>query len=187
MNTTARRLEGRILVTGPSGSGKSTLCRYFRAHGAPAVDGDEVRGLGRPVDRHGRPLRRFTHEQWRKVGEWRFFWDELVLARFLRRRPNVLLFGASDNMFELDLAGRFDRRIYLQAPWKVIHERLNDPNRDNDWGRDDQPAQRDWVRRATREWAPLARARGFEMVDARKSPAQVFLQVSKGLPPNLSR
>jgi len=177
MARSVRGPEGRILITGASGSGKSTLCRFFRGRGVNALDGDEVRGLGSSVDLQGRPLPRITKEQWGRIENWRFFWDEAVLRRFLARNPNVVLFGASDNMFDLDLAHLFDRRIYLRARWSVIRARLNDPNRDNDWGRDDQPAQREWVRKATREWPVSAKACGFEFINAELSPARIFRQV----------
>jgi len=169
--------EGRILITGPSGSGKSTLCRIFRERGVNAVDGDEIRGLGGPVDLQGRPLRHITKDQWRRIEDWRFFWSEAVLKRFLARNSNVVLFGASDNMFDLDLTHLFDRRIFLRATWSVIRARLNGPTRDNDWGRDGQPAQREWVRKTTREWPAKAKACGFEFIDAELSPIRIFLQV----------
>jgi adenylate kinase family enzyme len=169
--------KGRILITGPSGCGKSTLCQFFRERGVNAVDGDEVRGLGGPVNLQGRPLHRITQEQWRKIEDWRFFWSRATLQRFLSRNPNVVLFGASDNMFDLDLADLFDRRIFLRAPWSVIRARLNDPARDNDWGRDSQPAQREWVRKATREWPVRAKERGFEFIDARWTPTRIFRRV----------
>jgi Dephospho-CoA kinase len=173
----ARALDGRILITGPSGSGKSTLCRFFRDRGVNAVDADEIRGLGGPVDLRGRPLRRITKDQWRRIEDWRHFWNEADLKGFLTRNPNVVLFGASDNMFDLDLGHLFDRRFYLQSTWSVIRARLNSPTRDNDWGRDSQPAQRDWVRRATREWPVRAKASGFEFIDAELPPARIFRQV----------
>lgn len=168
----------RILVTGPSGCGKTTLCRYFRDHGQHAVDGDEVRGLGGPVDLNGRALRNITQQQWRLFEDWRFFWSEPVLKRFLARNPDVVLFGASDNLFDLDLAPLFDRRIYLRSSWSLIRSRLDDPGRDNDWGRETQPAQREWVRRATREWPRRAKALDFEFIDARLSPSRIFARVT---------
>jgi adenylate kinase family enzyme len=174
---TARALDGRILITGPSGSGKSTLCRYFREQGVNAVDADEIRGLGGPVDLQGRPLHHITKEQWRRIEDWRHFWNLPVLKRFLARNPNVILFGASDNMFELDLAHLFVRLIFLRANWAVIRARLNNPSRDNDWGRDSQPAQREWVRKATREWPVKAKAHRFEFIDAELSPARIFGRV----------
>ena len=177
MERPVRGPVGRILVTGPSGSGKSTLCQYFRALGVNAVDGDEIRGLGHPVDLQGRRLRRITKDQWRRIDDWRFHWDETTLRRFAARNPNVVLFGASDNLFDLNLRTIFDRRIYLRASWSVIRKRLNDPNRDNDWGRESQPAQREWVKRATLEWPAKAAARGFEFVDAVLPPGLIFRQV----------
>lgn len=175
----SRSISGTILITGPSGSGKSTLCNFFRKRGVNAVDGDEVRGLGGPVDLAGRPLRRITKELWRQIEEWRFYWNEAVLARFLARNPNVVLFGASDNMFDLDLARLFDHRIFLRATWPMIRARLDSPTRDNDWGRESQPAQREWVRKATLEWPAKARACGFAFVDASLSPSRIFTQVCR--------
>jgi len=177
------QLTGRILVTGPSASGKSTLARYFRARGVNAVDGDELRGLGRAVDLEGRPLRRITKDQWRRIEDWRFSWDEATLRRFLARNPNVVLFGAADDLFELDLVRLFDRRFYLDASWSVIRARLNSPARDNDWGRDDHPAQREWVRKAVREWPGRAKARGFEFLDATLPPATILARVRESKPP----
>ncbi len=167
-------ISGRILVTGPSASGKSTLVRYLRERGVNAVDGDDVRGLGRAVDLEGHHLRRITKERWRRIDDWQFFWHAPTLRRFLARNPNVVLLGAADNMFELNLAPLFDRRIFLRATWSVIRARLDSPTRDNDWGRDSQPAQRNWVRRAVREWPVKARARGFEFLSAELSPARIF-------------
>lgn len=179
MAAAKRSISGRVLVTGPSGSGKSTLCRYFRAHGVNAVDGDEVRGLGVPVDLHGRRLSRITKDQWRRIEDWRFHWDEAALRRFLSRNPNVVLFGAADNMFNLDLAEIFDRRFYLRARWSVIRARLDSPTRDNDWGRVGQPNQREWVRKASREWLERAKTRGFAFVDASLPPVQILEKVSE--------
>jgi hypothetical protein len=88
-----------------------------------------------------------------------------------------VLFGASDNMFDLDLVRLFARRVFLRASWPVIRARLNDPSRDNDWGRDAQPAQREWVRRAVREWPRRARANGFEFVDAELAPIDILNRV----------
>jgi adenylate kinase family enzyme len=173
---------GRILVTGPSGSGKSTLCRFFIEHGVNAVDADEIHGLGGPVDHQGRPLRRITKEQWRRIEDWRHFWDETALQRLLARNPDVVVFGASDNMFDLDLARLFDRRMFLRLSWSVLRARLNDASRDNDWGRDSQPAQQEWVRRAHREWPAKARASHFEFIDARMTPARIFRRVSGPAP-----
>jgi hypothetical protein len=142
-----------------------------------AVDGDEIRGLGGPVDLQGRPLRQITKEQWRDIDDWRHFWNQDALKRFLARNSNVVLFGASDNMFDLDMARHFDRRIFLRASWTVIRARLNSPTRDNDWGRDSQPAQREWVKKANRDWPVRAKACGFEFTDAALSPARIFRQV----------
>jgi hypothetical protein len=147
-----------------------------------AADGDEIRGLGGPVDLQGRPLRHITKEQWRRIEDWRHFWNEPVLKRFLARNPNVILFGASDNMFDLDLANLFDRRIFLRAKWSVIHARLNGPTRDNDWARDSQPAQREWVRKATHHWPIKAKACKFEFINAESSPARILRRVRDPAP-----
>ncbi|MDE1836893.1 MAG: dephospho-CoA kinase [Euryarchaeota archaeon] len=170
-------LRGRIFITGPSGSGKSTLARYLRKQGTLAVDADAIPRLMRVVDPRGRPLRGISHEQYLQADGWQNFWDENTLQRFLSRNSDIVVCGASDNMFNLDLARLFDRRIFLRAPWAVIHARLDDPKRDNDWGRDTRPAQRAWVRRAARTWPSLARASGFEVVDASLPLAEILRQI----------
>ncbi len=173
-------LRGRIFITGASGSGKSTLARHLRQHGILAIDADAIPGLMREVDPQGRPLSKITHEQYLAVKGWQNFWDEATLQRFLSRNPDIVVCGASDNMFDLDLAHLFDRRIFLHAPWSVIHVRLNDPKRDNDWGRDTRPAQRAWVRRAVRTWPSLARAAAFEFVDASLPLSEMFRRIDGG-------
>lgn len=172
MGRVTRTITGKVLITGPSGSGKSTLSHFFRERGENAVDGDEVRGLNRCVDLDGRPCR-ITKDQWRRAEDWQHFWDGPTLERFLARNRNVLLFGASDNMF--DLAHLFDRRIFLRASWSVLRTRLSHPNRGNDWG--SEPGQREWVRTRAREWPIKARKAGFEFVDATLPPARIFRQI----------
>ena len=171
------KVRGRVLITGPSGVGKSTVCRFFRAHGVRAYDGDDVQRLGGPVDLRGRPLRAVTKHQWRQINDWRFHWDAAVLKRFLSRHRDVVLFGAADNLFDLDLTRLFDRRYFLQASWPVLRVRLNDPSRDNDWGRDEQPAQRKWVKRAALQWPAKARSQGFEFIDAESKPISILRRV----------
>ena len=180
-------ISGRFLVTGPSASGKSTLALYLREHGVNAFDGDDVRGLARAVDLEGRKLPHISKEQWRRIEDWQFFWHEPALKRFLARHPDVVLLGAADNMFELELARFFDRLIYLSAPWSVIRARLNNPNRDNDWGNDGQPAQREWVRKTVREWPIKAKARGFEFVDATLPPWKILAQLNRHGPHGRAR
>jgi len=170
-----RHGTGRVLITGPSGSGKSTLARYFRGRGERAVDSedsDELRGLNRSVDLDGHPCR-ITKEQWRRAEGWQHFWDGPTLERFLTRNRNLLLFGASDNMF--DLAHLFDRRVFLQAGWSVLRRRLSHTIRDNDWG--SEPGQREWVRARARAWPTKARRAGFEFIDAKLPPERIFLQL----------
>jgi adenylate kinase family enzyme len=172
MEDASQEIRGRVLITGPSGSGKSTLSRYFKERGIHAVDADDVRGLCKWVDASGKP-RRLTKGEWRRYENVQFFWDEGRLRRFLSRNPDVILFGASDNMF--DLAHLFDRRIFLHANWTLIRARLNHPKRDNDWGQ--EPAQRDWIKKTVGEWPKKARAAGFEFIDAALPPADAFQHV----------
>lgn len=177
MPRSSPNIRGRVLVTGTSWSGKSTLAKYFRGRGENAFDSegtDELRGLNQSVDFEGRPFR-ITKAQWRRADEWQHFWDEPTLARFLAPRKDVILFGASDNMF--DLADLFDFRIYLKLNWMVLQTRLSHPSRENDWG--SEPGQMRWIRARAREWPRKARASGFSFVDASQSPARIYEVVTR--------
>lgn len=98
-----------VLITGPAGVGKTTIAKRLRA-----FDADVHVGVW--YDRHGQRAHwpivdMHTHE---------FRWDEAQLDTLLAWDP--VLCGIACNTFAL--AHKFDHRIYLTAPDKIIAKRL---------------------------------------------------------------
>jgi AAA domain-containing protein len=173
----AKVVRDHVLITGPAGSGKSRLARYFRRRGRNAFDADEVPGLCFWVDRAGNP-KEVTPEEWRTMEGIQWFWSTTQLDELLRGAEEIYLFGSADNQYEF--LSRFDRRYYLRASSALISARLEDPRRDNDFGRG--PVQRELVLRSLPVEEERARKAGFEFLDASESPPDIFNAIAKKVP-----
>lgn len=168
-----------VLITGPAGSGKTTLAEEFRKHGKNGVDAD-LSGIGVWLDKQGRVVEVPEGLDMRRVNEWAdknglsWNWDEDKLRALLTSSKEMFLIGGAKNT--LSLAKYFDRRYYLYADEEFVLERLDKRNREgtnyHDFGRTE--AQRNTVIESIRGQPGKARRDGFEIIDARLTPKQIF-------------
>ena len=125
-------------MTGVSGSGKSTIARQLTRMGRDAVslDGDEllcgwVGADGRRVARPAQP-----DAAWLSAHRW--CWDPARLDQIMdeaRDRGVDVLFLCGHAANGLDLADRFDACLLLEIDRHTMRQRLEEPDRGNDFGR----------------------------------------------------
>ncbi len=122
-----------VLLAGGPGAGKSTVSSALRDRGLCSVDLDY--GFARHEDSKGNPVP-FPPEPdlaWLSTHHWRWVDDRLteLLSRY--RSRNVLLCGTAFNMF--DHLDRFASVILLRLDARTLDARLQDPTRDNIFGK----------------------------------------------------
>lgn len=122
------------MITGVSGSGKSTIASVLTARGALAVDADEDPALTSWVDLDGNPATTFGHD-----AEWllrhRWVWNPARLDELIAAAGPATLFLCGNAANDTDLWDRFDRVILLVVDEPTMLARIDDPRRDNDFGR----------------------------------------------------
>lgn len=160
----------KILILGSSGSGKTHLSSALRKYGLNAVDADEIKDL------HGWYDSKRNEVEFPKDAGKNFFdahsflWNREVLIEFLKRNPNVYLFGMSGNAF--DMIDLFDKVYFLDAPENVIKKRLQHPNRVNPMGKTS------YQREVAAEWAKLIKERAIDLelafIDATLVPEEIY-------------
>jgi dephospho-CoA kinase len=133
----------RILLTGMSGAGKSTLLAELARRGHRTLDTD--------------------HDGW-TLPDGR--WDESRMACFLDLEPRVVVSGTVENQGAF--RDRFERVVLLSAPLDVLLARVA-ARTGNDYGKD--PAEREEIRRNTREVEPLLRGSADLELDGRRATA----------------
>jgi gluconate kinase len=131
------------LVTGVSGSGKTAVARELIRRGFAAVDADEaiaawVDPAGREVARPGSP----------GDGGHEWEWSPRLLSELLDADRDGPLFVCGNANNQRDFYHRFDAVFLLRVDAATMLRRIDDPARDNDFGR--SPDQR----RLLLEWLP---------------------------------
>ncbi len=135
----------RIPVTGMSGAGKSTLLAELARRGHRTLDTD--------------------HDGW-TLPDGR--WDEPRMARLLDRAPHIVISGTVEDQGAF--RDRFARVVLLSAPLDVLLARVAARTGD-DHGKD--PAEREEIRRRTREVEPLLRRSADVERDGRRAIADL--------------
>ncbi len=166
---------GAILITGSSGAGKSALAAELAVRGLISIDADEDPTLARWVDSEGR-LVEFSGEPepgW--LERYRWEWNPERLDRLLRDAAPATVFVCGIAANETDLLDRFERVILLVVDEVTALARIDNPSRDNDFGRSDD--EREFIRRWLPGYESRMRALGAVPVDATQPLQQVTTAV----------
>ncbi|KUL30979.1 hypothetical protein ADL15_23835 [Actinoplanes awajinensis subsp. mycoplanecinus] len=160
-------------INGVSGSGKSALAAVLAGRGLPAIDADEDPALAGWVDEDGRPVAESqTDADWLRQHLW--VWhperlDELIGAPGSADAGTVYVCGNAAN--DAELWDRFARVVLLVVDEPTMLARLDDPARDNDFGRspDERALCVEWLPSFQRERLAL----GAIPIDASQPLEQV--------------
>jgi hypothetical protein len=154
---------GAVLITGVSGAGKSTLAAVLAARGALTVDADEDPALTGWEDEDGSPVATAgTDAAWLLRHRW--VWNPARLDEIIAAAGPETVFVCGNAANAFDLWDRFDRVLLLVLDEPTMLTRLDDPRRDNDFGR--APDERALLRRWLPGFHARCLARGATPVDA---------------------
>lgn len=153
-----------VIVTGMSGAGKSTIAVELAGRGLMAVDSDCVPSLCRYVDAAGAVVDEPEAPDLAWLAEHSWNWDPARLDELILAAGPATLYvcGGADN--QLELADRFSHFILLEIDETTMLARLDDPDRDNEWGRVGET--REYLRRRLSGYQRELRAFGAIAVDA---------------------
>ncbi|MDP3733202.1 MAG: hypothetical protein Q8Q91_01545 [Candidatus Daviesbacteria bacterium] len=160
----------KVLIFGPSGAGKTYFSSKLRKLDINAVDSDSIEGLSSWNDGTGKKIAYQEDAGEEFLSNHSFLWDRNFLEDYLRKNPEIYLFGASGNIFEmLDL---FDKTYFLKVNPDLQKERLIHQSRENPMGKTDY--QRENAVRWGEELEQKAKDLEIEFIDATLSPEEIF-------------
>jgi hypothetical protein len=153
-----------VIVTGMSGAGKSTIAVELARRGLTAIDSDCDPSLCRYVDFSGAVVAEPDAPDLAWLARHSWDWDPARLDELILAAAPVTLYvcGGADN--QLELADRFTHFILLEIDEQTMLARIDDPDRDNDWGRVGET--REYLRRRLPGYQEELRAFGAIQVDA---------------------
>ena len=160
----------KVLVFGPSGSGKTHISSELRKLGINAVDSDSIRDLSDWHDGQGKPVEYPLDADKEFLNNHSFLWDRKFLEDFLNKNPNIYIFGASGNIF--DMLDLFDKVYFLKVDSDLQKERLIHQSRENPMGKTEY--QRENAVRWGQELEKKAKDLEIEFIDANLSPQEIF-------------
>jgi hypothetical protein len=123
-----------VLVDGCSGAGKSTVAAALATRGLASIDADEDPGLCHWVDADGRIVGLPVHADLVWFDRHRWEWDPARLDELISAAP-ATLFVCGNAANEVDLLDRFDCVLLLVIDESTMLTRIDDPQRDNYFGR----------------------------------------------------
>lgn len=155
-----------VLITGGSGSGKTTVAAGLARRGKSSIDADADPLLARFVDGVGRIVRRPAAPDWEWLTRHRWEWDPLRLEELLIAADHAdqRLYVCGNASNETDFFHHFDHVILLEIDEPTMLRRLDEPSRENDFGRIGDTLTLLW--RWLPDYQARMRALGVEVVNA---------------------
>jgi len=155
-----------VLITGSSGSGKTTIAAELARRGELSIDVDSDPTLARWVDQAGQVVRDEVGFDFDWLARHQWEWDPIRLEEIMtaadRAGQTLYVCGIAGN--EADFFDRFSHIILLEIDEPTLLRRLDDPSRDNDFGRTGDT--RMMIRRWLPDYQARMRALGVRIVDA---------------------
>ncbi len=160
----------KVLVFGPSGSGKTYISSNLRNLGINAVDADKIEDLSSYYDGQGNKVECPDDAGKEFLDNHSFLWDRKFLEDYLNKNPDIHLFGASGNIFEmLDL---FDKVYFLKVNPDLQKERLLHESIENPMGNTEY--QRENAVKWGQQLEQKAKTLDIKFIDATLSPEEIL-------------
>lgn len=160
----------KVLIFGPSGSGKTYISLKLKKLGINAVDADLIKGLSSWYDGAGNKIAYKKDADEEFMNNHSFLWDRKFLEDYLSKNPDVYIFGASGNIFEmLDL---FNKVYFLKVEPDLQKVRLLHESRENPMGNTEH--QRGNAVRWGEQLEQRAKALRIEFIDATLRPEEIL-------------
>ena len=160
----------KVLIFSPSGSGKTYLSSELKKLGINAIDADSINGLSSWYDGAGNKVKYPEDADEEFFNNHSFLWDRIFLEDYLSKNPDVYIFGASGNIF--DMLDLFDKVYFLKVEPDLQKERLLHQSRENPMGNTEY--QRENAVRWGQQLEQKAKNLGIEFIDATLSPQETF-------------
>ena len=167
----------KVLIMGASGSGKTYVLAKLRERGINAPDADLIDSLHGWFDASGNKVSYPEDADKDFLDNHEFLWNKDYLRNYLDKKDGIYLFGMSGNVF--DMLDLFDKVYFLQADPALLAERLRHESRANPMGRTDYQLE-NAIKWAT-EIEEKAKSLHIPMIDAKKSPNEIFVQIKNRL------
>jgi len=161
-----------VLVDGCSGAGKSTVAAELAGRGLASIDADEDPSLCHWVDADGRFVELPADADLAWFDRHRWEWDPVRLDEVISAAGSATLFVCGNAANETDLLDRFDRVLLLEIDEPTMLARIDDPYRDNDFGR--AGGERELLRRSLPGYQAQMRSAGAIPIDATQPLSQVI-------------
>lgn len=163
------------LIFGPSGAGKTYLSTELRKQGVNAVDADTIEGLSSWYDGNGNKVPYQENADQDFLDNHSFLWDRNFLQDYLNKNPNVYVFGASGNVF--DMVDLFDKVYFLKIDPVIQSERLMHESRENPMGNTEY--QRENAVKWGQELEEKSRELKIPFLNASLSPQEIFNELKQ--------
>ena len=160
----------KVLIFGPSGSGKTYISSELRKLGINAVDADLIEGLSSWYDGAGNKIAYKEDADEEFLNNHSFLWDRKFLEGYLNKNPDIYLFGAAGNIF--DMLDLFDKVYFLKIDPDLQKERLIHQSRENPMGNTEY--QRENAVKWGQQLEQKAKSLGIEFIDAALKPGQIW-------------